>query len=362
MLKNHMLSHRNVLTEEQMAYAIHTSASFADEIAAAEASHAAEATADAADAADAAAETADEVADEAAADTADAPVAPDNQSAANNEGASTSTPAALLRCAVCRKTYHYPRALQTHLTKSGHGQVAGINVVAAQEGPVDAQDPGRYLKEELDLVAHLLNPFNERASLMDSTPQSHMDGRMTVTPHISDDFGTQLDFARTLEPIGLPQFDNKAADFLFYEYMVTSRALANAERHKVISRLHEKGPIEPGQCFFCRKKFDNERRFYMHGAECSKLGSLTCQYCDMTFNHSMSKTRHMPTCEAYRACAAASLKSGETPEAHLARRKKASDFVFYLLRESLFDPAMRGVSLFGGFSLDKYNEWLEQNK
>jgi len=363
MLKNHMVSHRNILTEDQMTYAIQTAASFADEIAASgDTTEPAEATdtvatAETAEATDTAEAAATEVHTNAPSETEDA-----SDTAAENERASTS--AAPLQCTVCRKKYHYPRALQTHLAKSGHGQVEGISVVAptAEAGAVDAQSPGRDLKAELDIVAHLLNPFKGRESLLDDTPHSHMDGRMIVMPHISDDLGTRLEFAKSLQPIGLPQFDNKATDYLFYEYMIKNRVIANVERHNAIDRLRKKGPVEPGECFFCRKKFESETVFYKHAAECSKLTSVTCQYCDLTFNNSMTKSRHIPKCGVYRMCAAAALKSGETPEAYLTRRKAAEDFTYYLLEESLVDPAMHGVSLFGRFSLNKYNEWMKQHK
>jgi hypothetical protein len=338
-----MISHRNILTEEQMTYAIKTSKIYAYEIA--KTVNAADAAADFAEAA-------------APAEPAEAVEVSDSDETASKNG-ETPASAVHLQCAVCGKKYRYPRALQTHLATSGHGQVANINVVQNGEA-LDTQSPARDIKKELELVSYLLYPLKGRDPLIDGAPLMPTNDRMIFTPHISNDIGALLSVSKTVEPVGLPQLDGKAADILLYQFMLNRRVSANEDRLKALRREAALSPLKPGECFFCRTVISDMKEFYTHAVACSKMKGATCEYCDQTFANSTAKSRHMHKCSIYRMCTTNSM-SQQNPTNNPMNLKRAEAFAIYLVGKSLTDPSMQGTSLLSEFSVEKYNEWMKLN-
>jgi hypothetical protein len=353
-----MTSHRSVLTEDQIAYSIRTAREFAAE--AAEPSGTSE-TAETAEAAEAAgtagtSETAETA--EAAEAAGTAGTAETAEAAETAKNASAPRAAAPLQCTVCGKGYKYPRALQTHIASFGHDPLPVFNEIAQTADAGGASD--RNIRAELDMVARLLDPFKASGALIEAAPLTNLNGSMSISPHMNEDLGVQLDFAKSVPSIGLPQLDGKAADFLFYESMLKRRVLVNVERQTMLRRMANRSPIEAGKCVFCHKEYKNKDLFYNHMTKCGKLKGVTCEYCDKTFKNEMAKSRHMCVCDTYRMCCTAASDTGDAPFEYMTKLKKAEDFIFYLFEKSITSPSMRGVSLLSNFTIDNYNEWMKQ--
>ena len=347
-----MKAHSDVLTEEQMSYAILTSAAFADELAAPETKG--DAGPEAASL-NGEASGSGEPSEPSGASGSAGPSEPSEPSetgeAEQAPDATTQAPTVpALRCAVCRKTYRYKKAYETHLAASGHGQELPTAVAPA--------DPDQDFKAQIELVANLLDPFKGRELLMEELPPIAEDNKRIVAPHISQDLGMQLAAAKTYPSFGLPQL-NKSAEILFHNYILTNRVLLNLQRRKVIDAMHARGPVKEGQCFICRQHFSKER-FFKHTAECSKMKSITCEYCDQTFNNSSAKSRHMPTCAVMLMCADLTIGTDDAPDP--SKLRKAQEFGLALIADSVTNPAAQNISMLGGYSLSKFKKWMKQNK
>ena len=363
-----MTAHSAILTEEQMSYAILTSAAFADELAPPETKDDAGPEADPlnGEASGEPSETGEasgsgEPSETGGASGSGEPSEPSEpsepgdaeQASDATEPAPTATTVPALCCAVCRKTYRYKKAYETHLATSGHGQ--GPQKAVA---PVAPADPDQDFKAQIELVAHLLDPFKGRELLMEELPPIAEDKKRIVAPHISQDLGMQLAAAKTYAPVGIPQL-NKAADILFHNYILTNQVRLNLQRRKVIDAMHARGPVKEGQCFICRQHFSKER-FFKHTAECSKMKSITCEYCEQTFKNSSAKSRHIPTCAVLRMCEDLTNGTDDAPDP--SKLRKAQDFGFALIADSVTNPDAQNISMLGGYSLSKFKKWMKQNK
>jgi len=90
------------------------------------------------------------------------------------------------------------------------------------------------------------------------------------------------------------------------------------------------------------------------------MKSITCEYCDQTFNNSSAKSRHMPTCAVMLMCADLTIGTDDAPDP--SKLRKAQEFGLALIADSVTNPAAQNISMLGGYSLSKFKKWMKQNK
>lgn len=327
-IKLHMESHRTILTREQSAYAIDIAASIADELAAS--------------------------GETGATESAPSPDAPGP--AEDNAASGSVLP---LRCGTCRKEYKYAKALQNHLVASGHSQSANRSTLGSTSEVGETSRPGKDLRAELELVAKVQYPFSADSLLINAPALSDTENYMIITPYMGDSLGTQLDTAKSLPPIGLPQIDNKGSEILMYNYMLKSRAFANIRRQKIARSFYAAAPVSEGQCIICRKFIKNKDAFYSHAAECSKLKHFSCDYCLQICNSKRSKHNHMQTCSIKTLCEEHPL---EDPAQVRLNYKEAEDFYMDILETRITNSDVLTASMPLKDILKEFKEWMTHKK
>lgn len=328
-LRMHLASHQPLITTEQLKYLELTGAAYADELAAIAADDSLRET------------EADDEAD--ADDDADAPA----------DGASGSSEH---ECAVCRKSYKLYGAYQTHLRRTGHGEIqvpqggAGVDAPAAAGAADPAGDP--MIADQVKLLAAAMGQIALRSPILAGFGTRVQDATMS-----GPRYQTPVHrLAAAQRAQGISPHENirrKYTDYAIYHMMVEVR-LQRQMRHKsVLRKLVTDEEIGERECPLCRKVSADDALFGRHVTECLSLKHLSCKYCDMPFADKMALHRHTLTCGVRVMCAQA---NPQDPMAAAQQMKCTEQVLFTLLSETLDDP---DIVL---FSADKTEECMERLK